>query len=117
MQAPQVAASKAEIVKKIKTLAVTKRRQLGYLMQSADWTALPMHERAIAEALYDDIDNFVVDTKTSADRISYKLAKLERRMQEMLTSGEVTPRNGGLQQLLSHSNADADADADEQEGD
>jgi hypothetical protein len=98
--APQVAASKAELPRKLQTLVVTKRKQLSYLMQSADWSALPVHEQAIAETIYDDIDAFVVDTKTTADRISHKLVKLEHRIQMLMDAGTVVPRNGGLRQLI-----------------
>jgi hypothetical protein len=98
--APQVAASRAELPHRLQTLAVTKRKQLAYLMQSADWSALPVHEQAIAEAIYDDIDAFVDDTVISAKRIGIKLTKLEHRIQMLMDAGTVVPRNGGLKQLL-----------------
>ncbi len=101
VQSPQVAASKAELPRKIRSLTETKRKQLSYLMQSADWSALPIHEQAIASEIYDDIDNFVVDTKTGADRISRKLARLEHRLAVLMDTGAVKPTNGGLKQLLS----------------
>jgi hypothetical protein len=100
VQAPHVAASRAELPRKITSLTETKRKQLGYLMQSSDWSVLPAHEQAIAEAIYDDIDAFTVDTRTAAERISIKLAKLERRIRMLLDAGKVTPMNDGLRRLL-----------------
>jgi hypothetical protein len=103
VRSPEIAASKAELPRKISRLTQTKRQQLAYLMQSADWSALPPHERSIAETIYDDIDAFTADIKTDADRISRKLAKLEHRIRLALEAGEIKPRNHGIQGLLESS--------------
>src|SRR4029077_3098858 len=100
IRAPHTAVTKSELPKKLKTLTETKRKQLAYLMQSADWTALPPHERSVAETLYDDIDNFTDDIKTGADRISRKLAKLESRIKRALDDGSIKPKSNAIKQLL-----------------
>ena len=111
--ASHLAVSKIELPNKLKTLAVTKRQQLAYLMQSADWSALPPHERAIGEEIYSDIDAFVEDTGTRADRISAKLARLEHRIGAMLASGEIVPRNGGFTQMLAAPETNDDIEEDD----
>lgn len=100
VRSPNVAAAKTELAKKVATLAETKRKQLAYLMQSADWPNIPPHERAVAEAIYDDIEAFAEDTRISADRISRKLAKLEHRVRQAMDAGHITSTNGGIKQLL-----------------
>lgn len=100
VRAPHTAIGKAELPRKFKTLVETKRKQLQYLMQSADWPALPPHERAVAETIHDDIDNFADDVNIAADRISRKLAKLEHRIQKGIDAGSIVPANGGFKQLL-----------------
>ena len=111
--ASHMAVSKVELPHKLKTLAVTKRQQLAYLMQSADWSVLPPHEQAIGEEIYNDIDAFVEDTGTRADRISAKLARLERRISVMLASGAIVPLNGGFTQILAAPEAESAAVEDE----
>jgi hypothetical protein len=100
IRAPHTAITKSELPRKLKTLIETKRKQLAYLMQSADWTALPPHERSVAETLYDDIDNFTDDIKIGADRISRKLAKLESRIKRALDDGSIKPKGNAIKQLL-----------------
>ncbi len=100
VRSPQAAFMKGELPRKIRTLTETKRRQLAELMQSADWSQLPVHERRIAETIYDDIEYYAVDTKTGADRISQKLSKLEHRIRQAIKSGELVPTNHALQYLV-----------------
>ena len=109
VQSPQVAAASVGLPRKISSLVNTKRKQLSYLMQSADWAVLPLHEQAIAEAIYDDIDMFSTNTQTTADHISRKLGKLQHRIKQLLDAGAVVPSNGGLLQLMSPEEEDDDA--------
>jgi len=110
VQSPQVAAASAGLPNKISSLVNTKRKQLSYLMQSADWAVLPPHEQAIAEAIYDDIDMFSTNTQTTADHIGRKLGKLQHRIKQLIEAGTVVSNNGGLRQLLS-APAEEDDDA------
>lgn len=105
---PQLAAVRAKVPAKIASLVGTKRKQLAYLMQSADWDNLPPHERAVAETIYDDIEQFSIETVSRADFISKKLSKLEHRLRMAVDAGSLRPRNGGLKQLLSPDAPDFD---------
>ena len=100
VMAPHVAASKADLPRKMQSLIGTKRKQLAYLMQSEDFALLPDHERGRAEANYDDINDFAEDITTRVERISRNQAKLEHRIRMAIDAGKVTPTNGGLRQLL-----------------
>ena len=105
---PQLAAVRAKVPSKIASLVGTKRKQLAYLLQSADWDNLPPHERAVAETIYDDIEQFSIETVSRADFISKKLGKLEHRLRTAVDAGSLRPRNGGLKQLLSPDTPDDD---------
>lgn len=100
VRSPQAVLASGELPRKISTLTNTKREQLAHLMQSADWSALPVHERAVAETIYEDIEAFAEDAKTAVDRINRKVGKLQEKLGSMVSSGEIKPLNGGLMQLL-----------------
>lgn len=106
--APEVAASRGELSRKISSLTQTKHTQLTYLMQSADWDKLPAHERVFAQEIYTDINDFAADTTTRADRISQKVERLERRLSIAMSKGEIQPANGGIKQLLAPAKDDDD---------
>jgi hypothetical protein len=91
--------------KKIEGLAKTKRQQLRYLIESADWSALPVHEQVFAEALYDDIDHFVRQIGSNAGFLEDKFAKLKSRIERLVHSGQITPTNGGIAGFLSSDDA------------
>jgi hypothetical protein len=100
VRAPHVAISQSRFTEQIVSLLVTKKRKLGYLMQSADWSVLPPHERAFAEALYDDIDGFGQMMDMQAGILHAKFAKLEAKIRRGLESGEMQPKNHGFQTIL-----------------
>jgi hypothetical protein len=72
VQAPHIAVSRAELPAKLKSIAKTKYKQLGHLMQSADWTRVPPHDRAFAEGFYLDIEHYVDRTSRDADFLNRK---------------------------------------------
>lgn len=86
--------------KRIKSLANTKRKQLEYLFQSTDWAQLPPHERAIAESLKDDIDDWVSIIDLQAKQHEAKFAKLQSRLSSLVAIGDIMPQNGGIMKLL-----------------
>lgn len=106
VKSPEVALSTNNMVGKLQSLCVTKRKNLSYLMQSADWSQLPPHEQAVAESLYDDIDKFERDISSNASWLTEKFAKLEHKIRLAVESGKLVPQNGGIQKLLSGSHED-----------
>jgi hypothetical protein len=113
IRSPHAAASNSDLVRKVSSLTITKRRQIAHLMQSTDWLSLPPHEQAVAEVIYDDIVALEEDTSTSADRITSKLERLEHRIQLALNSGDLKPTDGGgFQLLLGNEGTEDDAQDD-----
>ena len=101
VRSPEVALAKNNMTTRLTSLCVHKRKNLAYLMQSADWEALPAHERAIAEALYDDIDKFENDISSNAEWLTKKFIKLEMKIKRAMQDGSLKARNGGFNRLLS----------------
>ena len=101
VRSPEVALAKNDMTKRVTSLCGHKRKNLAYLMQSADWEVLPPHERAIAEALYDDIDKFERDISSNAEWLTNKFVKLEQKIRRACESGRIQPQNGGISRLLS----------------
>ena len=106
VRSPEVALAKSNLTARLTSLCGHKRRNLAYLMQSADWAALPAHERAIAESLYDDIDKFETDIGNNAEWLTKKFAKLEHKIKKALADGTITARNGGFKRMLSDESID-----------
>ena len=92
--------AEGEVPKRIRSLANTRRKKLEYLIQSTDWSQLPPHEQAIAEALRDDIDFFVRGIELGAESLETKFSKLRNRISGMIADGRVSPTNGGISGLL-----------------
>lgn len=90
----------AELPKKVLSLTITKRKQLRYLMESADWSILPPWERAFAEAIDEDIDAFQNTIEAGANHLGNKLARLETKIRQSIASGEIKPANSGIQKFL-----------------
>jgi hypothetical protein len=114
IRAPHVAAERHGTAARVASLATTKRQQLAYLMQSADWTALPVHERIFAQEIFVDISNFEEDIRISATRVQDKLDRLSRRLQAAIDSGEIHPRDG-IRQLIMPRQAELDLTSEEEE--
>lgn len=104
VRAPHVAISKTKMFSSLESLTNTKRKRLEYLMQSADWNVLPAHERAFAEALFDDIDMFQSSLNLNVQQLTSKFAKLEGRLRRAVEIGEIKPRNGGIRAIVDSSN-------------
>ncbi len=98
--APHVAAANSDLARKFGTLTTTKRKQLGYLLQSADWAALPPYERVFAEEIYNDITNFTDLVKLQSSNITRKLDRLKLRLQREEVAGRIKPHNSVSQLLL-----------------
>jgi hypothetical protein len=103
------ALAQAEAARQVESLAITKRKQLGYLLQSADWSVLPPHEKAFAEALYDDIDYFVGGVARSAEHLQKKFSNLQRRLAALVESGQLRLANGGVRALLENAADDEES--------
>lgn len=94
VRSPHQAISKTKMFASLESLMSTKRKQLEYLMQSSDWNVLPPHERAFAEALFDDIEMFQSSISLSVDQLSRKFSKLEGRLRRAVQLGEIRPGGG-----------------------
>jgi hypothetical protein len=109
VRAPQVAMKKRDKqLSRLATLVSTNRKQLAYLMQSADWHALPIHERIFAESLYDDITQLWKEVQSKVVFFGEKYGKLESRLRKSVASGEITPRNGGIKGIIASKKQDDD---------
>jgi hypothetical protein len=94
------ALAESDAPQKIATLATTKRKKIEYLIQSTDWSLLPPHERALAESVRDDIDNFVALVDLQATQLQNKFTKLRHNISQLVKVGQVKPVNGGISGLL-----------------
>lgn len=104
---PQVAISRTKMLAQMESLVGTKRKQLRYLMESADWSILPPHDRAIAETLYDDIDMFQRKVELETECLGQKFTKLEHKLRVALETGALRPQDGGIRALLNPPGEDA----------
>jgi hypothetical protein len=116
VRAPHDQIVKGEIPLKLVSILDTKRKQLRYLMESADWSLLPAHERFLAEALEDDISLFEQNIRNTADNLGMKFGKLRVKIQNAITSGVIQPRNGGVKRFLESPKEGAAEDLIEEEG-
>jgi hypothetical protein len=97
---PQDAIVHANIPKKIASLITTKRKQLDYVMQSADWEHIPPHLKERLETIHEDIDAFKENIDLHERHLSQKLVRLQLKLKREIEIGAITPVNHGLQQLL-----------------
>jgi hypothetical protein len=95
---------------RLATLVNTNRRQLAYLMQSADWHALPAYERVFAESLYEDINQLWKEVQDKVTFYGEKYSKLESRLRKSVAAGEITPLNGGIKGIIAPKTNDEDGD-------
>jgi hypothetical protein len=110
---PQDAIIQGNIPKKIASLITTKRKQLAFVMQSADWEHIPPHLRERLESIYDDIDLFKESIDMHERQLSMKFAKVQSKIRRELEAGAITPVNHGLQQLLSDQSDESHASEDQ----
>lgn len=103
---PHISIAKTKITQRVESLLGTKRKQLDYLMQSADWNVLPPHERIFAESLYDDLDMYQQQIELHTRNLSNKFSKLESKIKRAVESGEIKPQNGGIRRLLGIESSD-----------
>lgn len=94
-----VAISKTSM-SKVETVCTTKRRQLAWLLQAVDWTQLLPHERAYAEALYDDISMFERRITLDADGLASKFLKLANKVRKALPDTGAPWPDGPVKGLL-----------------
>jgi len=108
--------AQAELPKKIESVFQTKRKQLEYLMESADWSVLPVYERMFAEGLYDDIDTFEKHVTVSVEGITSKFNKLASKIKTSTENNEYQATNGGIKMMLA-SEEELSASKSEEEDD
>ncbi len=99
VRSPEAAIARDRTTARIESLTNTRRKALAYLMQSADWTALPPYERIFAESLYDDINSFSENIEQAARQLNNKFARLEHNLKIAVERGDIQPRNGGIKAI------------------
>jgi len=100
VMSPEQAVSRNNIIRRLDNLLNTKRKQLNYLMQSADFGILPPEEKAVAESIYDDIEGFSRRVHLETELLDNKLYKLQARIRQSLERGEIRPQNRSFQRLI-----------------
>lgn len=103
VRSPDVAIQKNRFLDRVESLCKTKRQQLAYLMQSADWSSLPPEERLTAEMLHYDIEMFQKQMALQSSCLSEKFDRLELRLRRAVESGELRTRNGGIRGIIDRS--------------
>lgn len=88
------------IADKVGSVAILKRQQLEYLMQSVDWALLPPHLRLTVEDLKDQMDDWIERVALDATHMEQKLTKLSSRLGDMVKLGQIQPTNGGIAGLI-----------------
>jgi hypothetical protein len=96
--------AKNTLPERINSLCVNRRKRLGHLMQSADWSVLAPHQRIFAEALFTDITNFEEMVTLSTKQLTSKFDKLERDIKRAMLLNELKPVDGGIRQLIAPEN-------------
>lgn len=113
VRSPEVAISRNQITKSLVSLCETKKKNLGYLMQSADWDVLPPYEKMFAESLYDDIDMFQDSIALHTRSLERKFGQLESKLRKAVESGQLQPKNHGIKRLIAPESSDDDQVEDE----
>lgn len=106
VETPEVALQQTAFATKLDNLVGTKRKQLGYLMQSVDFNQLPSHQRALAENLYDQLSDWNSELRLQTVNFDRRLSKLTRDIRLGIEAGNIKPKNHALQNLLSGSNGE-----------
>jgi len=102
VEPPHVALQQTAFAEKLETLIGTKRRQLGYLMQSMDFTQLPSHQKALAENLYDELSDWNGEVQLRTQNLDRRMSKLVRQIRHDVETGVVVPQNHALGNLLTN---------------
>jgi hypothetical protein len=105
---PYQAATRSNIPSKVASFINTKQKQLAYLMQSEDWTALAPWDRIAAKTLYRDIAAFKRRIDADAKELIEKFDELEAQLRSAVEVGDINPRNGGIKQLSTPDLLDGD---------
>lgn len=100
VETPQVALEKTKFAEKLEKLVITKRRKLGYLMQSLDFAELPPHQKALAENLYDELSGWNQVIQLQTQLFDGRMSKLIRQIREDVRLGVVVPKNHAIGNFL-----------------
>lgn len=100
VETPDVALQQVGFAAKLETLIGTKRRQLGYLMQSLDFAQLPPHQKALAENLYDELSGWNQVVQLQTKLFDGRMSKLVRQIRHDVDAGVVVPKNHAINNLL-----------------
>lgn len=85
---------------KVTNLVLDHRMKLARLIQSADWSVLPAHERIFAEELFGAIDDYAASIRDGGFRLNNRFIRLKSRLDSSMRSGELVPANGALKALV-----------------
>ena len=107
VRSPEAAIAQHEAARRIESLITTKRRQLAYLMQSADWAQLPPAERIVAEELHSDITYYEQRVVLESKQLEDKFGRLRLKLKRAVAAGELKPINGGVRALTESDHLDS----------
>jgi len=99
VRSPQAAIAQSNLANRVISLMVTKRRQLAYLMQSADYSSLPSHDRAYAEALADDIRDYGENVERLGRQLNDKFSRLRRKLEVAAQSGVISANSDAIKSI------------------
>jgi hypothetical protein len=102
IRAPHEQIAQGEIPTKITTILRTRRQQLRYLMESADWEVLPAEERVAVKYLTHAIDGFEETVMSQIRTIGKQFNELASAIQKAVDSKMIIPKNGGINNVLSN---------------
>jgi hypothetical protein len=106
VETPSVALQQMEFSSKIESLLGTKRRQLGYLMQSVDFAQLPPHQKALSENLYDELSGWNRVLRLQTEIFDERMSKLIRNIRHDLDAGLIVVKNHAITNLLTNKECD-----------
>jgi len=100
IKAPQEVIAEGKLPKKTRSVFINGRKHLRYLMESADWTVLPPHEKAMAESIDDDYDIVEAQLTLLMRGLEKKFEKLRFKIKLALSTGNIQPRDDGIHRFL-----------------
>jgi len=106
VESASTALERPQFSKKLDTLIDTKRKQLSFLMQSADIDQMQPWQKSMVKKLFKDIEQW---NKELIDRTNYldeSFADLVLEIRQEIASGSLTPVNHGLLRLIGAEGAD-----------
>jgi hypothetical protein len=104
------ATGNSAVMYQLETLTKTKKRKLAHLIQSVDYTTLPVGEQVKVMMLADHISDFEGRINREIGDLDKKFHAVKSSIHHLLQSNQLVPKNGGIKALMA-------PDDDVEEGD